>query len=346
MTWTDAGQRRAPSRRTCSPSSRRPSPRSAVPRFDQQAAAPGCVFRMARYAAAAASRSPPACSRTASWKARRASRRRGGAATVAHRPRRGEDAGLSSRDSWMQSRLSDTTFGNRSVRLPAWLVGEYTYSEPSWKRSNSSAAVSHSMIQPPTCARRAGSATRSRAAPRRCAAASPNFCATWWQQQRPLPLDPFLAALFETLFETLFAALFAALLDPLRGPLLNGFGQHRPHLLEPRQRPGHRPAEPTRQQHLRRPFAERRRQLPIILLPKQIDQRPQQRRGALPVPIRLQRDQRRHQVARRKIGAADAPLVQQEVPLRRLIPRQRRPARPETISSATSAGAVHGRRPL
>ena len=46
-------------------------------------------------------------------------------------------------------------------------------------------------------------------------------------QQRPLGLEAFLATL----------------LHPLCGPLLKGFGQHRPYLLKPRERPGHRPAE-------------------------------------------------------------------------------------------------------
>ena len=96
-------------------------------------------------------------------------------------------------------------------------------------------------------------------------------------QQRTLTLlDPLLDSLLDPLLAALLAALLTTLLDPLCGPLLNGFGQHRPHLLKPRQRPGHRPAESPGQQHLRHPFGERRRQLRIILLPKQIDQRPQQ----------------------------------------------------------------------
>ena len=99
-------------------------------------------------------------------------------------------------------------------------------------------------------------------------------------------------------------ALLTALFHPFRSPLLNRFGQHRPYLLKPRQRPGHRPAKPTRQQHLRRPLAERRSQILIILLPQQIDQRPQQRWCPCPIPIRLQRDQRRHQVARREVSTA------------------------------------------
>ncbi len=65
----------------------------------------------------------------------------------------------------------------------------------------------------------------------------------------------------------------------------------------------------------------------VTLLAQQTDQRPQQLRQPLPITTRLQRDQRRHQIAARQIGIPDAALVQQKVPLRRLIPRQRRTAR-------------------
>ncbi len=49
------------------------------------------------------------------------------------------------------------------------------YSEPSWMRANSSAAVPHSMIQSPTCSKRSGSATPASAAANRSPAAASNF---------------------------------------------------------------------------------------------------------------------------------------------------------------------------
>ena len=44
----------------------------------------------------------------------------------------------------------------------------------------------------------------------------------------------------------------------------------------------------------------------VTLLPQQTDQRPQQLRQPLPITTRLQRDQRRHQIAARQIGIPDA----------------------------------------
>ena len=171
------------------------------------------------------------------------------------------------------------------------------------------------MIQSPTCANRPGSATSSSAAASRRAVAASNFRSAVPAQQRPF----FGAALRDPLL--------AAFFDPLLGPFSNLFRQHRAHLLQPRQPPGLPTPETPRQQHLRHPRPERLRQLLVTLLAQQTDQRPQQLRQPLPITTRLQRDQRRHQIAARQIGIPDAALVQQKVPLRWLIPRQRRTAR-------------------
>ena len=94
--------------------------------------------------------------------------------------------------------------------------------------------------------------------------------------------------------------LLSAFFDPLLGPLSNLFRQHRAYLLQPRQRLGLPAPETPRQQHLCHPRPERLRQLLVTLLPQQTDQRPQQRRQPLPITTRLQRDQRRHQIAARR----------------------------------------------
>ena len=68
-----------------------------------------------------------------------------------------------------------------------------------------------------------------------------------------------------------------------------------------------RPPQPPRQQHLLGPGAER--QLLVILRPRHLDQRVQQRRQPRPVPVRLQCDQRRRQscpAAARRARTANA----------------------------------------
>ena len=158
------------------------------------------------------------------------------------------------------------------------------------------------MIHSPTCARPLWSVTSASAAANCCPAAASNLRAA-----RRHSSARFLAA-------------------PLLGPLPHGFRQHRAHLLQPRQRRRGCPPQPPRQQHLLGPGAERVRQLLVVLRPQQPDQRVQQRRQPRPVPVRLQRNQRRHQVARRQRAAVRPAFVKQEVLLRRLIPRQSRPA--------------------
>ena len=75
------------------------------------------------------------------------------------------------------------------------------------------------------------------------------------------------------------------------------FRQHRAHLLQPQQRRRGRSRQRPWQQHLLGPGGERVRQLLVVLRPQQLDQRVQKRRQPCPVAVRLQRDQRRHQVA-------------------------------------------------
>ena len=171
------------------------------------------------------------------------------------------------------------------------------------------------MIQSPTCARRTGSPT-----PASASASRPRDGVVELPSRLPAQKRTFFRT---SLLKTLFASLLKTLFDPLFGPLPYVFRQHRAHLLQPRQRPRPRTAEPSRQQHLLCPRAERRSQLLVVLLAQQSDQRAQQPRQSPTVPIRLQGDQRRHQVVPRQPGAAHAALIQQKITLRRLIPRQR-----------------------
>ena len=156
--------------------------------------------------------------------------------------------------------------------------------------------------------------------------------------------NPLLTALRNPLLTALRDPLLATFFDPLVGPLLNLFRQHRAHLLQPWQRPGLPTAETPRQQHVRHPRPERLRQLLVTLLPQQIDQRPQQLRQPLRITAPLQSDQRRHQIAARQVGIPNAVLVQQKVPLRRLIPRQRCIARGDQFGYVRRPRSIAGGR--